>query len=745
MEKNGDYATPQLRQGDEDEVEIIRGQLERVTFRSEESGYSVLRINVKGHTDIVTAVGICPSHLPGEELELSGSWAVHSKFGRQFQFKDCKSILPSTVEGIRCYLGSGLIKGIGPRMAERIVEEFGEHTLDVLDESPDDLLNVRGISAKLLDSIKISWNAQKEFRSVMMFLQSGGVSPGFAAKIFAAYGQNTIMIVKENPYKLADDIFGIGFITADKFAKGIGIDPSSPMRVDAGTLYALSEMAGDGHVYAPRDVLAARAAKLLGTDAAQADEAILRIASESAVIIETLYNDEGEPFEAVYLPHYYVAERKSARKLAELSSRSGGLDMIRYDIDTERASAWVQDCMNIKLADNQMLALKMALESECMVITGGPGTGKTTLIKAIIGIWGARELKILLAAPTGRAAKRMSEATGHEAKTIHRMLEYDGGKNCFQRNTDNTLECDLLIVDEASMIDIILMYHLLAAVPKSCRLILVGDICQLPSVGPGNVLKDIIASGTLPVAELNEIFRQAEESDIIVNAHRVNSGKLPETREGDDLRDFYFVEREEPERCVDLILSLICDRIPARFGLDPVSDIQVLTPMHKGTLGASNLNSVLQRALNNGSGAQVERGGRIYKVGDKVMQIRNNYDKDVYNGDIGFVSTVDREAGLMTVNMYGRGITYESTEFDELVHAYAVSIHKSQGSEYPAVVIPLHTQHYILLQRNLLYTAITRGRRLVVLVGTKKALSIAVNNDDTKQRYTYLAELLKRF
>ena len=726
----------------ESKAGVIRGQLERVTYKNEESGYSVFKISVKGLADIVTAVGCCPNHLPGEELELTGEWIVHQKFGRQFQFSSCKSILPSTVEGIRRYLGSGLIKGIGPRMAERIVEEFGERTLDVLDDSPDDLLNVRGISAKLLDSVKVSWNAQKEFRSVMLFLQSGGVSPGFAAKIFAAYGQNTIQVVKENPYKLADDIFGVGFITADRFAAGIGVDPLSPMRLDAGVLYALSEMSGDGHVYAPRDVLAARAAKLLGSEDALADEAILRVAADAAVIMERLRGRDGEMFDAVYLPPYNVAEYMSARRLSELSSRSGDLGIDGCGIDTELASAWVQDCMKIRLADNQMLALKMAIESECMVITGGPGTGKTTLIKAIIGIWGARKLRIMLAAPTGRAAKRMSEATGHEAKTIHRMLEFDGGQNCFQRNSGNPLECDLLIVDEASMIDIILMYHLLAAVPRNSRLILVGDVCQLPSVGPGNVLKDIIASGAMPVARLNEIFRQAEESDIIVNAHRVNSGKLPETRGGDDLRDFYFVEREQPEQCVEMMLSLVCDRIPARFGLDPMSDIQVLTPMNKGTLGTINLNTVLQKALNRGRGEMIERGGRAFKVGDKIMQKRNDYDKDVYNGDIGFITTVDREAGLLTVNMDGRAITYEATEFEDLMHAYAISIHKSQGSEYPAVVIPLHTQHYIMLQRNLLYTAITRGRRLVVLIGTKKALSIAVKNDDTKQRYTYLAERL---
>ena len=723
----------------------IQGQLERVTYSNEENGYAVYRIAVKGSPDLVTAVGYTAAHMPGEELELVGEWIVHPKFGRQFQFSACKSLMPSTVEGIRRYLGSGLVKGVGPRMAERIVERFGIESLDVLDQSPDDLLEVRGISEKLLDSIKQSWEAQKEVRSVMFFLQSNGVSPNFAAKIFAAYGQETIQIVRENPYKLADDIFGIGFLTADKVAENMGVERNSPLRLEAGVRYVLGELTGEGHVYAPRDLLVEKSAELLEVEAALAESAIDRAAAEMELKIETFAGD-GEPgCDAVYLPAYYAAETGCARMLsallrtdflADLIAQTGGFDM-------DDAVAWAQGSMKIELAENQVAALKTALESKAMVITGGPGTGKTTLIRAIIGIWGLRGLRIQLAAPTGRAAKRMSEATGMEAKTIHRLLEWNGRTSGFAHNADSPLPCDLLIIDEASMIDALLMYHLLRAVPQECKLILVGDVNQLPSVGPGNVLKDVIASGAMPVVELNEIFRQASESGIIVNAHRVNGGMMPAELEGEGLLDFYIANNEEPERCLEVIMTLVCERIPQRFGLDPLEDVQVLTPMHRGTLGAANLNAALQAALNGGSAPSLSRMGRTYKVGDKVMQIRNNYDKDVYNGDIGFIRTVDADAGLVTVCIDDRNIVYETNELDELIHAYAVSIHKSQGSEYPAVVIPIHTQHYVLLQRNLLYTAITRGKELVVLVGNKKALAIAVRNDKTKHRYTHLAERLR--
>lgn len=731
--------TPSTPEG---EALRIRGQLERITYANEANGYSVFKIGVAGHRDLVTAVGFCSPRMPGEELELSGRWVNHPKFGLQFQFSSCRSLLPSTVEGIRRYLGSGLVKGVGPQIAKRIVETFGERSLDVLDETPDELLSVRGISDRLLASIKQSWEAQKEVRSVMFFLQTNGVSPRFAAKIFAEYGQHTIQVVRENPYRLADDIFGIGFLSADRFASSIGVEPTSPMRMDAGVLYTLSEFSAEGHVYVPRRLLASRAAELLSVEESMTDEAIARLVADFRVVLERIVPDGDDPAEVVYLPPYYIAEHNGARKLSELIRPDSPVEDPRF-ADSPRAIEWIEAQMKIELARNQKAALALAMRSKSMIVTGGPGTGKTTLIRAIIGIFGSIGYRIELAAPTGRAAKRMAEATGHEAKTIHRMLEYNPKEGAFARNADSPLECDLLIVDEASMVDIILMYHLLRAIPKGAKLILVGDVHQLPSVGPGNVLKDLIHSGKIPMAELNEIFRQARESLIVVNAHRVNSGLLPE--EPDDaggLRDFYFQRQEEPERCVETILSIVTDRIPARFGLDPVRDVQVLSPMHRGTLGAFHLNEALQGVLNPDRGESIERGGRIFRKGDKIMQIRNNYDKDVYNGDIGFVCSVDPEAGLLTAEIDGRRILYGAEEFDELTLAYAVSIHKSQGSEYPAVVIPVHTQHYVMLQRNLLYTGITRGKRLVVLVGTKKALSIAVKNDDTKRRYTYLGERL---
>lgn len=722
-------------------TETIRGLLERVTYCNEENGYSVWRVSVKGWEDPVTAVGHSPSRIPGEELELVGNWTEHPRFGRQFAFTECRSILPSSVEGIRRYLGSGLIKGLGPKTAERIVEKFGERTFDVLDNSPDDLGNITGIGKKLLDSVKESWNAQKAVRNVMVFLQSGGVSPNFAAKIFAAYGSDTIEIVRENPYRLAQDIFGIGFLTADKFAMNMGVEPTSPLRLDAGVLHALSEMAGEGHVCMPRDKLVAHAAKLLQTDEDMAASAIERSVLNNTIVANRFGSDEQE---SIYLPPYYITERKSAMYLADMLRDGLNIPGAGYgEIDAEMARSWARDCMHIELAENQAEALRIALSAKASIITGGPGTGKTTIIRAIVGICEARGMNVTLCAPTGRASKRMSEATGHEAKTIHRLLEYSGAEGAFARGPDCPLECDLLIVDEASMIDQILMFHLLQATPKAARLILVGDIHQLPSVGPGNVLKDLIASEAIPVAELVEIFRQAKESSIVTNAHRVNNGLIPVEPNKGGLRDFYFIEQEDPEKCLATILSLVTDRIPARFGLDPVEDIQILTPMHKGTLGSSNLNNVLQKALNPEPGETLEQGGRTFKAGDKVMQIRNNYDRDVFNGDIGLIVRVHKEANLVTACFDGREIDYASSDLFELVHAYAVSIHKSQGSEYPAVVIPIHTQHYVLLQRNLLYTGITRGKELVVLVGTRKAMQIAVQNDKTKHRYTHLDTCLR--
>ncbi|MDR3076916.1 MAG: ATP-dependent RecD-like DNA helicase [Synergistaceae bacterium] len=724
------------------ETEVIRGQLERITYVNEENGYSVYRIRVQGEDDPVVAVGISAPHAPGEDLELTGCWADHPRFGIQFQFSDCRQFLPSTAEGIKKYLCSGLVKGIGPAMALRIVEEFGESSLDVLDKDPEALLKVRGIGRRVLDTIKRSWELQRGVSSVMRSLQDLGISAGFAAKIYRVFGDDSAKIVRDNPYRLAEEIFGIGFITADNIARGMGVPHDSEMRLDAGVRHVMGELTGEGHVYAPKDMLAEKSGQLLGVSTDDAGLAVDRALSLRALRSEIVEAPDGlgESVIAVYLPAYYVFEAKCAEMLAQLMKPRPEEEVLSgFDgIDPDEAVAWAQRVRNISLSEKQADALRMALKSKVLVITGGPGTGKTTLISAIIGVLGERGVRINLAAPTGRAAKRMAEATGQEALTLHRLLESDGRN--FGRDEDAPLDCDLLIVDETSMVDIHLMYRLLCAMPRDSHLILVGDIHQLPSVGPGNVLNDLISSGVIPVAELNVIFRQARDSGIIVNAHRVNAGIVPvEEASASGLKDFYFIEQDDPAKCVDIILSLVSDRIPKRFGLDPVEDVQVLTPMHKGLLGASNLNAVLRGELNPGGGNSISVGNRTFKSGDKVMQIRNDYEKEVYNGDIGIITTVDPNARLVIVEFDGGSVGYEAEGLDKLVHAYAVSIHKSQGSEYPAVVIPIHTQHYILLQRNLLYTGITRAKELVVLVGTSKALGIAVQNDKTRKRFTHLA------
>ncbi|MDR1651460.1 MAG: ATP-dependent RecD-like DNA helicase [Synergistaceae bacterium] len=724
------------------DIETIRGRLERVTYYNEENGYSVYKLRSSEDGDVVAAVGAGGRHMPGEELELYGNWTVHPKFGIQFQFAACRTARPSSVEGIRKYLSSGLVKGIGPRMAARMTDMFGEDTLNVIDENPDILLKVRGVSRRLLDSIKQSWDSQREILDVMYFLQEYGVSPAFAAKIFKEYGRDAMRVVKENPYRLADEIFGIGFLTADRLASRMGVKHDSEMRLDAGVKYVLDDLTNrGGSVYAPRGELSAKAAELLKVREDQADAAAAR-AIAAGGLAQDIVSVDGDDVRAVYLPSYYFFETRAASKLARLMRPSPGSDEASgySGLDADAAAVWARDVMGIELSESQMSALGMALSSKVLIITGGPGTGKTTLIRAVIGIMAGRGLCVRLAAPTGRAAKRMTEATGHDAMTIHRLLESNGSD--FARGEDSPLKCDLLIVDEVSMIDIHIMYRLLDALAPESHLILVGDANQLPSVGPGSVLKDLISSGKIPVAELNVIFRQARDSGIIVNAHRVNAGMMPETEGGRALRDFYFVEQEDAGKCVEMILTLVRERIPERFGLDPVKDVQVLTPMRKGALGSENLNAVLRKELNPGRGDALSAAGRIYQPGDKVMQIHNDYDREVYNGDIGFVSKADVLAKLIGVMFDEREEMYELSDLDSLVHAYAVSIHKSQGSEYPAVIIPVHMQHYVLLQRNLIYTGITRAKELAVLIGSRRALAMAVRSDRTSRRHTYLSSRL---
>jgi exodeoxyribonuclease V alpha subunit len=717
----------------------LQGLIERITFTSEETGYTVAQVKVYGRKDLVTVIGSMVNPLPGEVIKMKGEWNNHPKYGQQFRIVFCQTTTPATVHGIEKYLGSGLIKGIGPVMAKRIVKKFQEETLNVIENETERLSDVEGIGKKRIGMIKKAWEEQKEIRAVMIFLQSHGVSSGYAAKIFKQYGNDSIKIVQDNPYRLATDIFGIGFLTADKIAGKLGFAKDSVLRAECGILHVLHEMADEGHVYYPYEPLILKCKEILDIDREIIVKAIADVAVSNKIVVEDINDDTGDFLEnnkAVYLSGYHVAEKNIAYRLRVLISAPQSV----RKIDSEKAIQWVQEKLSITLAEKQIEAIKCTVENKVMVITGGPGTGKTTIINAIIKIFSAIKADIMLAAPTGRAAKRMTESTGFEAKTIHRLLEFSIQKGGFQKNEESPLDCRLLIIDEASMIDTLLMHHLLKAIPISAKFILVGDVNQLPSVGAGNVLKDIIDSGIAPVVELKEIFRQAQESSIIVNAHKINEGEFPNLQ-SKKLDDFYFIEQEDPVKVLDLIINLVKDRIPQRFGFDPIDDIQVLSPMHRGTVGAGNLNVELQKALNNREDG-ITRGGRNYRINDKVMQIRNNYDKEVYNGDIGRITNIDEEAQEVTVKIDDRDVTYDYSELDELVHAYAVSVHKSQGSEYAAVVIPIMTQHYMLLQRNLLYTGVTRGKKLVVIIGTKKALAIAVKNNKPQSRYALLMRRL---
>ncbi|MGA2331254.1 MAG: ATP-dependent RecD-like DNA helicase [Syntrophales bacterium] len=719
----------------------LQGQIERLTYINEENDYTVAKVKVPGRRELVTVIGNIVNPTPGEVIRMKGEWGSHPKYGEQFKIVFCQCTTPATVYGIEKYLGSGLIKGIGPVMAKRIVKKFQEKTLDLIENEIDKLADVAGVGKKRIAMIKKAWEEQKEIRTVMLFLQSHGVSSGYAAKIYKQYGNGAIRIVQENPYRLATDIFGIGFITADKIAEKLGFAKDSEIRAEAGILYVLHELTDEGHVYYPYEPLIEKCKEILDIDREIIVKAFGTIAADKRIVIEDINQDPAEFQEnnkAVYLAGYHIAEKNLAARLKTLINAPQSI----RKIDAEKAIQWVQEKLSITLADKQVEAIKCAAKSKVMVITGGPGTGKTTIINAVLKIFSAIKTRLMLAAPTGRAAKRMSEATGHEAKTIHRMLEYNMRKGGFQKNEESPLDCQLLIVDEASMIDTLLMHHLMKAIPVTATFIMVGDVNQLPSVGAGNVLKDIIDSGIAPVVQLNEIFRQAKESSIIVNAHMINEGKIPNIKYSQDkLDDFYFIQQEDPEEVLELIINLVKDRIPKRFGFDPINDIQVLTPMHRGIVGAANLNVELQKALNPGEEGLV-RGGRNFRVNDKVMQITNNYDKEVYNGDIGRIASIDEEAQEVTVIVDDREVTYDYSDLDELVHAYAVSVHKSQGSEYPSVVIPILTQHYVLLQRNLLYTGVTRGKKLVILVGTKKAMAIAVRNNKTEKRYTLLKQRL---
>lgn len=717
-------------------MENLSGQVERITYSNPENGYTIARMRVKGKRDLVTVVGRFIEPVPGELLEMTGTWRLHPTYGEQFEVTEYRTIVPSTVNGIRKYLGSGMIRGIGPVMADRIVTRFGKQALDVIEKYPERLSAVEGIGAKRIDMITTAWAEQKEIRNVMLFLQSHDVGTGYAVRIFRQYGQDAIDVVTRNPYQLAVDITGIGFLTADRIAQKLGFEKDSPFRIRAGLLHVLNELSGEGHVFYPLAPLMEKCREILEVEKEVVAGSIQLAAAEKQIIIEELDGAGGgsENGPAVYLARYHACETGITRLLKRLIA---GPKTIR-PVDADRAVEWVHGVLDFPLAELQKEAIRCAARSKVMVITGGPGTGKTTIIRALLAIFRKMHANVLLSAPTGRAAKRMSEATGHPAGTIHRMLAYNFQAGGFQKNDKNPLDCDLLVVDEASMIDIVLMYHLLKAVPAGATLILVGDVNQLPSVGPGNVLKDIISSGAVPVVRLTEIFRQARKSRIVVNAHRINNGEIPWADPEDRDSDFYFIEQADPERVVDIIRELVSARIPGRFGFDPIDDIQVLAPMHKGISGTLNLNVRLQEILNPEK-ESIASGGTEFRLRDKVMQIRNNYDKQVFNGDTGRITAISRENRDVSVDFDGRKVGYDFNELDEIVPAYAISVHKSQGSEYPVVVMPILTQHYMLLQRNLIYTAVTRGRRLVVLVGTKKAMAMGVKNDKPRNRYTRLA------
>lgn len=704
----------------------LRCVVEHITYQNQENGWSVMRVKVKGYDNLVTLTGSLLDVPVGSVLLVDGDWRVDPRYGQQFVAQSWTEVMPATIYGIEKYLGSGLIKGIGPVYAKAIVSRFGLETINVIENDIERLLEVPRLGRKRMEKIRESWEKQKDIKEVMVFLQGYGVSTAFAAKIYRKYEKESIAKVKENPYQLADDIWGIGFKTADGIASKMGYEKNDPRRCRSGILYTLNELAEEGHVYAEPEQLVDAAVKLL-----EADESPVRQALASMIEANDIVSDN----EVIYLPPFYHAENGSAKRLQSLLSDTS---LFNADVAAEPEAEYGAKQGGIVYDNVQQAAIQKALDSKVMVLTGGPGTGKTTTTQGIIEAFKARHMSILLAAPTGRAAKRMTEATGMEAKTIHRLLEYNP-MDGYKRNDENPLEGDALIVDECSMIDILLFYNLMKAIPSNMRLVLVGDIDQLPSVGAGNVLRDIIDSQQIPVVRLTRIFRQAQSSRIVMNAHAINAGQFPDIKNGHDT-DFFFINQEDADEIVKLIIGLVRDRLPKTYGY-PAKEIQVLTPMQRGTVGAGNLNIELQKALNP-SGASLARGGYTFRQGDKVMQIRNNYDKNVFNGDIGYITAVDTTERTLSITFDNRVVEYDVTELDEIVLAYAVTIHKSQGSEFPVVVMPVTMKHFVMLQRNLIYTGITRAKKICVLVGTTKALAYAIRNNTVSKRNTKLKERL---
>ena len=709
-------------------MESLKGIIEKIVYRNNENGYIIAKISLEKKEDkLTTIVGNMASVNIGEDYELKGEWVNNSKYGWQFNFKDYQLILPTSLLGLKRYLSSGLIKGVGPSTADRIVKYFGDKTLEVLENDLQRLTEVEGIAEKRMEIISKSWEQQKEIKRVMIFLQSYQITTGYAVKIYKTYGNTAIEKLKENPYQLVDDVFGIGFKIADRIAQNLGIEPASPARIKAGIKYILNELTNQGHCYGIINEIIDKSSELLEVEKLLVEKTLDVLKNNQEIILQE---------DRVWLPFYYFAELGVSKKLIELVRFPQQL----INLDVPKKIKYLEKKHDISFAEEQKEAIGKVLLNRVLVLTGGPGTGKTTTVLGLIELFEELKLKIILAAPTGRAAKKLSETTGRKAKTIHRLLEYSPKRGIFTKNSENPIKAEVIILDEVSMIDILLMNNLLKAVLPGSILILIGDVDQLPSVGPGNLLKDIIDSETIPVVRLTKIFRQDRRSLIIVNAHRVNEGKYPVIK-GEKERDFYFIEEEDPQLAAQKIINLCTVRLPAKYKIDPVDDIQVLSPMYKGEVGADNLNYCLREALNL-KGKEIKYGNHSFRVNDKVMQIKNNYDKEVFNGDIGRIENIEEEEHILEVNFYGRKVGYEFSELNELVLAYAITVHKSQGSEYRIVVIPVMTQHYLLLQRNLLYTGITRAKDMVILIGTKKALWIAIKNNKTFHRNTSLKERL---
>ena len=775
-------------------METLQGILERIVYESPDTGYTVGRLSARDYAELITVVGNLASINPGESLLLQGQWVDNPRYGRQFQIEKYETILPANVVGLRKYLGSGLIKGIGPKMAGLIVRKFGMDTMDVIENEPEKLARVPGIGRKRVKIIKEAWEAQREIKNVMIFLQSHDVSTAHAAKIYKTYENDAIPIVTEDPYRLADDIYGIGFVTADTIAQKLGIDKDAPQRVQAGIKYVLSQKADDGHVFQHRAELIEACQTMLEQELEAIEQGISALVEKEEIInpgfTDVVVSDEQESIDetqenyeisetdqeplstdnhsAIYLAPFYYAELGVANQFLRLLA-SREQSTVLLSPNTTLFLTQLEDEMDIRFAPQQRKAIYTAMTTRAMILTGGPGTGKTTTVLGMLRLFEAEGRRITLTAPTGRAAKRLSETTGSEAKTIHRLLEFSPRNNGFKRNRQNPLDADVVIVDETSMVDLVLMNRLMQAIRPGTTVILIGDTDQLPSVGAGNVLRELIDSQRIPVIQLTEIFRQAQESMIVTNAHRINKGDFPELT-GDTDRNFFFMEEEDPEAITELVCSLISDRLPQHYDYHPIDDIQLLCPMRRGMLGTESFNKRLQEVLNpeyttpashplekarfgfqtyrqpsrRSEGATpVSRTAGGFRIGDKVMQVRNNYDYEVFNGDIGRVVAIEHLDKKVYLQFPDKQVAYDTADLGELVLAYATTVHKAQGSEYPAVVIPLHTQHYLMLQRNLLYTGITRAKECVVIVGTKRALGICIRNNQVMQRNSYLAERLQ--